>query len=442
MIAYLLFLQLKNYLLRLKKPLHAIIAFAIILGLVLYGWIIGNLLNMTDEGKFHTFSVPEVKLFIFTFIIVFLLSIRIFPRYKPLKPFLPGFMPVTKFEQYQLSVFTEFAKPFYLGVVLFMTITSLFVKNGGFLFFMESIMAIASALLLGRIVQYGVDYKLKSNSIPWFIIAGILVFVSIFYSTFWTKYLMFFGLFILLSLFFIGYKLEKAIIEFRKISFSNESTKLNIYLKMLIYNPKVRSVFIMGFGFKIVFLVIDFFMFKYQGKHIFEGQIIYWMFASPLIVFTYVFNNFWAYWKSHFLNYEIRLGDYREMVKLSYKLILIPLIVDLVVTLPLLLSMWEDYTFILVFYCVSTLFMLSFFHIWSILYPMNIKTSFQMKGTSSFLSNLITISSVLLLVLLKVNYWFYILVPIYFIASYVGYSYSFELYKTKKYALYKKLFKE
>lgn len=65
-----------------------------------------------------------------------------------------------------------------------------------------------------------------------------------------------------------------------------------------------------------------------------------------------------------------------------------------------------------------------------------------MSGTSSFVGSLVSMISVISLSVLKLNYWFYVLIPIFLTASYMAYKYSPDLYKERKYSIVKKLFNE
>lgn len=65
-----------------------------------------------------------------------------------------------------------------------------------------------------------------------------------------------------------------------------------------------------------------------------------------------------------------------------------------------------------------------------------------MSGTSSFVGSLVSMIVVISLSVLKLNYWFYVLIPIFLTASYMAYKYSPDLYKERKYSIVKKLFNE
>ena len=65
-----------------------------------------------------------------------------------------------------------------------------------------------------------------------------------------------------------------------------------------------------------------------------------------------------------------------------------------------------------------------------------------MSGTSSFVGSLVSMIAVISLSVLNLNYWFYVLIPIYLTASFIAYKYSPDLYKERKYSLVNKLFNE
>lgn len=64
-----------------------------------------------------------------------------------------------------------------------------------------------------------------------------------------------------------------------------------------------------------------------------------------------------------------------------------------------------------------------------------------MKGSTSPWSVISSMGGVLLLTTIRINQWFYILIPIFFIIGGIGYWLSIRLYREKKYIIAKKLMK-
>ena len=158
-------------------------------------------------------------------------------------------------------------------------------------------------------------------------------------------------------------------------------------------------------------------------------------------MFTYVYNNTWGYWKNIWLNLELRSGYYRDMIAVSLRLLAIPLLIDTLITLPVLLLGWSDSVFILLFYSLSILFLTFASVFWSVVSPIPVKSTFQFRSNSSILGSIISIISVTTLSLMKLNYWFYIFIPVYLVLTIVIYKAGLSIYKERKYKIIQKLIK-
>jgi len=442
MIAYFILIRLKSYFKGLRNLVNIGTTILLILIAWFYGWMLASLINKASNGEIGKIEPDVIINYALCAIMGFVLLRMILPRYKPQRQYLPNFYPVSDFQHYLISVISDFMKPLFFSVTLFVITCCVCLHDSKFSFLLLGLGALISAQLFRRLIQYGIDFRLKiAGYILLAISFLILVLLSSFYN-FFSHYLKALSLFIPAFLFIIGYFIEVSTIENRQNQISGGTRKSNFYLKLIINNPKVRLMLLVGILLKLIILIMDFFIFRNKGKHIFDGQVVYWMFASPLIFFTYIFNNTWGYWKSIWLNYELRSGEYKEMLLFASKLLIIPLLIDLVITIPLLLLLWDNTLFIVIFYVVSSIFLISFACLWSILFPINIKATFQMRGSSSFVSSLVSMVAVILLSVLKINYWFYALIPFYLVASIVACKYSLDLYRTKKYILINKLLKE
>jgi hypothetical protein len=430
---------LKGYFLGLKHPLN--IGFTLMAALVawFYGWALAGIINKAYLGDMGSFKPQTIINYSLVAIVGFVLLRMIFPRYKPQRQYLPKFYPLSRFQHYLLSVVSDLTKPLIIGIAMFVSICSLYLYDSKITFLVLGLSALITAQLLRRLVQYGIDYRKNSLGNALFAMAWVIPVLLSANYTFLFQYILIVSLLLPFYLFAIGYLLELTILENRKSQMAGGTKSSNLYLKLLINNPKARLILLFGIGFKSFLLIADFYMFRSKGKHMFDGQLVYWMFASPLLLFTYVFNNVWGFWKAIWFNYELRTGSYKEMTHFVARLLVLPILIDVLITLPLLLLTWDQTRFILLFYVVSLLFLIAFSFLWSLLFPMSVITSFQMRGNSSFVSSMVSMVAVVFLSLLKLNNWFYILIPFYLFLSYMAYHYSQELYRLKKYNLYNKL---
>jgi hypothetical protein len=442
MIRFLIVRRIKGLLLGLKKPLSIILTLAFVLTAWLYGWLLASLINESSKGEIGNISPEKIINYSLCLIMGLVLLRMILPRYTPQKQLLPKFYPITTFQNYLISVISDFLNPLFFSIAFFIIICSWYLHEFKLLFLLLGFSALASAQLLRRLIQYGIDFRIKNKGYLLLIISLLLIYFLSYYYAYLNQHLKALSLFIPIYLFCIGYLMELTIIESRINEISGGSGKSNLYLKLITNNPKARLTLLVGVLIKFFLLTVDFIWYKKNGTHIFDGQLVYWMFASPLILFTYVFNNVWGYWPSVWLIYEIRIGGNREIIHFVIKLLTIPLIIDLLITIPLLLLTWDNYIFIIIIYLLSSLFLVSFCSIWSIIFPKKIISTFQMSGTSSFVGSLVSMIAVISLSVLKLNYWFYVLIPIYLTASFIAYKYSPDLYKERKYSLLNKLFNE
>lgn len=435
-------MRMKRFFLGIKSPWKIVLHLIFLFTAWGYGRLFAELTNKASNGVLDSVS-PE---FLINFALLFIASITIIrmliPTYKPQKQVFPKYYPLSKWQRYCLSIVSDFLTPYFFYITLFIATSYWDLEYSKFAFLFSSFSILLSSHLIRRMFHYLIDYKLKAFGYFYYAITAIMLSLLILNFDFLMHYPNYASLLIPILFFFVGYFLECQVVENKNIDLSTSSSKGNYLFKLLVNSNKARLPLIVGLLVKLFILVIDLVMFKSKGKHIFDGQLVYWMFASPLIVFTYIFNNTWGFWKNIWLNYELRSGKYSDMIKFNLRLLFIPLTIDVLITLPILLFSWHNYQFLSLFYFTSLVFLICTSFVWSLLFPIAIKSTFQMKGSSSFVSSIVTMIAVILLSVIKINNWFYILIPIYLIASFVAYKLAIDLYKDKKYMITNKLMKE
>lgn len=118
------------------------------------------------------------------------------------------------------------------------------------------------------------------------------------------------------------------------------------------------------------------------------------------------------------------------------RVISIPIALDLVVTMPIvILSNSNNIIFCIVFYLTSLSILMSFFLIWSTLFPIKVGSYFQMKGNTSFLGYLAST----LLVVITYKKGFYLLVPLYMIITYITFKIGKNLYRNNRKEIFQKI---
>ncbi len=442
MITFLILFRIRNFFLSLKNPWKIVLNLGLLLTSWFYGRFLAELINKAGNGELGGLIPERILNYALVFIFIMTIVRMILPAYTPQRQLFHKYYPLSRFQRYASSVLSEIQSSFFLYFVICLFIGFWYLDFLKLRFLSEGLSVLFSAHLVRRILQYPIDNKLRRAGFISFFIALLFITMLVLYSDFFVQNLNYSGILVPVILFLLGFLLECQVVENKKFELLYNSRKGNLFLKLLMNNPKVRVTLLVGLGFKTFILAADFLLFTSKGKHIFNGQFIYWLFISPLLLFNYVFNNTWGFWKNIWLNFELRSGDYRDMIKFHLRLLTIPLIIDALITLPVLLITWQEYQFILIYYFVSLWLLICASLVWALLFPMTIVSTFQMKGTSSFISSLVMMISVSALYLIKLNYWFYILIPIYLILSFGAYNLAVGLYKEKKYLLAGKLMKE
>ena len=441
MIQYLVLYKFRHYIKDLKNPWKIILALVLTFTAFIYGRLYGVISNNIASGKLDFLTAEKFTTLIIIAISILTLIRMVFPNYNPLIQLFPKYYPLSKAEIYFSSLINDFYKPYFFYLLVFIFSGSYYVENSRFQFLAYASLALMSSHLVRRSFQYIVDFQTKSSFRFFHVIGALAIACFIFTlftnSSYWALQV----ISITAVLLIVGFFQESSILSRRSGEIKSKSSKISITLKLLLNNKKVRLPLIIGLLLKSFILVGDFFLFRIKGTHLFNGQIVFWLFASPLILFTYVYNNVWGFWKNLWLNMELKVGDYKSMTSQILRLILIPFIIDLLITVPILLFSWSDYEFILLFYFTSAVFLIMLSFLWSLILPVKINSTFQMKGSTSPWSVIASMGGVLLLTTIKINHWFYILIPFFFIIGGMGYWLSIDLYRKKKYRIVSKIMK-
>lgn len=426
MTGYYLFLKLKAGLRELKNPLKLLLFLILALVIGLYSWLFSTFCNLVLLGEVDALTIEQLMNYFLAVLGFVTLARMIVPTYKRLMPLLPQIYPITHWQQYIFALASDYFRPFFLYSILFIVGSSAFLNEYNTTFLVSGILVLFTTQLIRRMIQTVVEFRLKKPAylilIP---LAGLL---ALFFLNLNASNLVgWMGILYVFLLVISGYYFEINHIERKQNKATKKSKEGWVYLKLIVRNPKARVPLLVGFFLKMIIMGGDFYLFTTKGEHILNGEFLYWIFVSPLVIFTYIFNNTWGFWKAIWLNTELRSGSAKELMRQNLRLLTIPLLVDFVITVPILLLSWDNPGFIVIFYLTSTMLLIPLSFIWSTLTPRQINSTFQMKGSTSPISLFITGGVVMLLTLMLISDWFYFLIPIYFILG--GFSiYIAQLY--------------
>lgn len=430
-------IRFKQFLRNLKKPLELIGFIFGVIFITAYGLGAGFLLIYGGKGELSDFPVEWLSNIIIS-IAVFATVMRMFkPNYVPMRQILMKYQPISALQRYLYSLATDFQNVYFFFWFVFLIGVIIISGSEGILLFITVISALFSGHLLRRTAQYFIDYRQKRTSVIYlvFVLAAVIG-VSFVAGSNWFLP----GLFLIGAvLFFFGFYLEQNNIEKKKVV--KKEKNRSWALKMILNNKNVRTPLLVGLILKLLLLIADIVLYKTNKEHLFDGKGFYWVFISSATIFTYIFNNTWGFWRSAWLNYELRSGSTKGMFLFFWKTIQYPILLDMVVTFGLVFFIQSDYIFVLLFYFTTLISLTATAFLWSILFPKRISHVTPKKGSTSYWSIAYVFLSVMSLSLVSIGGLMYMLVPLFLILAIIGLVVAFRIYPEKKYALFSNLFR-
>ena len=91
-----------------------------------------------------------------------------------------------------------------------------------------------------------------------------------------------------------------------------------------------------GFLFKILFLGLNVLHYSSDGTFLFESEILFALFLSPTVVFTYALNNLYAFDPAFYYNIELRTGRWKIFLQRYFAKVLPCIVVDTLLVLTII----------------------------------------------------------------------------------------------------------
>ncbi|GAB3927389.1 hypothetical protein GCM10028804_32460 [Larkinella terrae] len=120
-----------------------------------------------------------------------------------------------------------------------------------------------------------------------------------------------------------------------------------------INNAKARKAFAFGVLMKAIFLSLTG---KTLTSEFLMTNLVFMLYVSPLILFTYVANNSWGFFPALWINRA--LGKRSEIYRMYLQLIALPLLIDLIVTIGVLIFLRRLNLEFALFYLIITLLLI------------------------------------------------------------------------------------
>lgn len=385
---------------------------------ILLGVISGLALNKLSHLIIQ--DIDRLKVYILTGLLILPFMRIILPAYKPLRMIVPDYYPVSGFNKLIINLIIDILSDFFVFLIIFLLMITLIYRELSIEFLVQGYLLIITSHLLRRIMQNLIEYKYNIKSFL-FVAVTFSILLAIFFlknpcepsNLIWAIIL--FGL-----TFFINFLTEGLLPVQIKSGVSTIRLPVkNIFWHLLLYNRSVRVSLIIAVALKIILLTSDLFFLRKTGRHILDGNLLYWVFfVAPTFYFSYVFNNLWGYYRSLWLQLKIHFdNDWIEYFNIFFRIIVKPLMIDIIITIIFLLVLWDIKLFALSYYFLSLIFLCCFSIYWSFECPAYMTESSIFKIAHSPKGNFFCFLATGVLYLLKINPWLYLLVPVYLLVS-------------------------
>ncbi len=340
----------------------------------------------------------------------------------------------------------EFLSPFYLMIILFFV--GIFLFN---YYYMTIDLAISICMILyafsfNRLFKNILENNLSGNKNRLFIPAVIsllllLIIIYTFNSNLVSKFIIAVVSFMTVSSLLIIIITNRTNVYIKQIPDGN--IRDNLYLNLLFVNKKLRLPLIVGFLLKVFILALFTIGLQIKNRAIFSDYIL-WLFISPAIIFTYLLNNFLGYQRELFLAFELSGKNISRLLSIYITSFLTIFFIDILISfVTLIINGFFNINSVIYYLTASICFLLTGM-IFSLANPKVVlnKNPFIISGNSiPFIANLVTISELGILLLIR-NNWKYetILLIAVFICLGIFFKQVQYIYKKTKYKIFLRLF--
>lgn len=328
----------------------------------LYSWGFTFLLKQAAEGSINT-SAEKIISYANLLVLAVTILRGFFPAYIPKTEFIHRLYPIKPLQKFWVELMVELATPFYFVLVNFLLLLFMMSPEYGFLHFFQSLMVLLTAHITKRSLQVIIERKIRWKSINFLsaaIMAGgflaLQARVPMFEPASSLPYL---GVHLaaLASFVIANYLLEQAALEpKRRVVNYSTATRRGLGWRLFANHKMAKQLLLFGLGFKMLMLGMDALSYSLKGVHIFDKNPSVWLFMGPLVIFSYVFNNIWGFYKTLWLTTERASGNYKDFIKVSLMPLRLPLLLDAgILFLYLALFNHEQAYFVVPMYLASVL---------------------------------------------------------------------------------------
>lgn len=436
-------IKLTNYFSGRRNVIRAAIALFWLIIVSCYIYTANIFLDAQFSGKIRNVSI---KACLDILAVLFILVKDYIPAYRPNKNVISNVFPLNYGTKNTINVLYEFLSPSYLITLFFFA--GVFFFNYYFMTIdlIISILMVLYSFSFNRLFKNilesnSIDNKNKLSTLAVISFLLLIVIIITLNSSLLSKYI------IALISFIIVLSLLLIIIGNRTYIYREPIPEGNIgdnlYLNLLFINKKLRLPLIVGILLK-TFVLTLFTIGLLEKNRIMFNNFILWLFISPAIIFTYFLNNFIGYQRELFLALELSSKRVTRLLSIYINSFLIIFSVDILISFVTLNINGLFNIKNTIYYLTASVCFLLTGIIFSLADPRLVlnKNPFIISSKSiPFIANLVTLSELVVLLLIRNNIWCEIILLLFILMCMGIFIRHIEfIYKKTKYKLYLRLF--
>ncbi|MFT2007977.1 hypothetical protein ACMA1I_04820 [Pontibacter sp. 13R65] len=440
--------RLQSYF-RQKRTQRALL---LAVGIVLagfYSWMFTYLLHKAHEGGINP-GVDKVLGYANLALLAITIMRGFFPAYIPKSDFINRIFPIQPLQRFWTELVVELVSPFYFVLLNFLIILFLMSPDYTLTHFLQSILVLFTAHVTRRSLQIFIERKVKWLSSAFgsaAVMAGAFVALQVkapMFEAASSVMMLAVHLAAVAAFLASNYLLEQAAFEpKRRVVNYSHNARRSLSWRLFNNHKMAKQLLLFGLGFKVLMLGVDATVFMAKGVHMFDKNLSLWLFVGPLVIYTYVFNNVWGFYRNLWLTTERTTSDYKAFLKISLMPLRLPLLIDaaLVVAYVVFFNQ-EQSTFILLMYIASVLVLTPIGIIGSFTSPKPVKggvLSFSAK--TSYLYSFVAVFLIGLLFLPLLHPILYLVYPVVIGMSLFAMVAVVREYPKYKYRLFETLYK-
>jgi hypothetical protein len=385
-----------------------------------YGWLFSFLLTKAHDGGINP-GVDQVIGYINLFVLAITVIRGFFPAYIPKLDLVPRLYPINPLKRFWVELPVELFSPFNFVLVNFLFLLFVLSPDYTFMHLMQSMMVLLTAHVTRRSLQILIERKMRWLHLN-FISAAVLgmAFVALQArlpmfqpANGWIELVV--HICSLAAFLGANYFLELAAAEpKRKVVNYSHSKHRSLSWRLFKNSKQARQLLLFALGLKLFILGADAMVYTAKGIHIYEKNVTIWIFFAPVIVYSYVFNNVWGFYKNMWLTVERTSGSIKDFLKASLVPLRVPLLIDAVL-LALYVAFFnhEQVVFIVAMYVTSILVLTPLSIISSFVSPKEVKGSIMsFSAKTSYLFNILSLGVTGLLLLPLLHPILYLIYPV------------------------------